>query len=147
MSIDPVPRPLQDRLKDAFLDTAVYTIVDSLKERKIDIDNLMRNGIANVIHNVSFKWLVLGKLADIVPDVQIQYIIEQYLGRLASLLLAAQVSGGTKDILALAKLQALYTVGLIAKEAIAPDYGPRRQAPLAGASSSGCAPSSARMGL
>jgi hypothetical protein len=143
--MEPVPPPLEKRVRDVFLDSLTYTVVDSIKERKIDTDNLMRNIIANVIHNISLKYLIMGKFADLITDVQLQYIAEQYVARLAALLLAAQVSSGTKDILSLAKLQALYTVGLIAKEAIAPEYGPRRSGPAG--SVAGCAPSGAARGL
>lgn len=100
----------RDSVKQLLANVAVYTAVDSLKNRSVDISNITLNSLTNLIYNLIIKSFVVNRLP---IDPLAGDIIEDYTGRLVSLYLAKMfLEKGSANFKTLAKDQIYYSIAL-----------------------------------
>jgi hypothetical protein len=97
-------------------DTIVYTIVDSVRERKLATENLGSNAAANAIWAMALMNIIRGKITPFIPDPSLALYVEEYVARFLSLVLARNYIFGDKDSLQeIAKDSVFYYGALIVR--------------------------------
>lgn len=99
-------------IKNIGVDIAVYTAVDSLKDRQFDVSNLAVNSVANIAYNLMVKSLVAGKLNGPL-DAMSAGFIEDYVGRFVSLYVSEMfIDGKSREFSKVAKDQLYYSLAV-----------------------------------
>lgn len=96
---------------------AVYTAVDSLKEKQLDFSGVPVNAIAIAGYELVIKNFVYGRLAGLI-DGSVSDFIEDYVGKFAGLYAAEMFMGKARDVQKVAKDQLYYSLaGLLTSSA------------------------------
>lgn len=98
-------------IKNVIGDLAVYTVVDSIKSKEIDLSDLPLNALAVGGYNLLVRNFAAGKLNGLLDPASAS-IIEDYSGRFASLYLAEMFMGKSRDFKNTAKDQLYYSVAI-----------------------------------
>lgn len=99
-------------VKNVLGDIAVYTAVDSLKEKQFDTSGLMVNSVTNIVYNLVVRAMVNGKLSGLFDGMS-SALIEDYVGRLATLYVAEMfIDGKSREIGKIAKDQLYYSLAI-----------------------------------